>query len=420
MFPPLRVLIVDDAVTYRRAASAVLADLPGVEVVGAAANGKIALQRIEQLAPDLLLLDLEMPEIDGLELLRRLRAAGSDIGAIMLSAGSAHAAQATLEALELGALDFVLKPSGGTIDENLGRLQKELRQKIDDYVRVRTIRQILRSGNSAGPGNNGRLERSVGSLLRAGVEVASGQLSIARNPESIEACPANVHAERPKGPAHPQDLRPTESIGCVGSNKIETPRSHGLGKPEVVALGISTGGPQALVQMLPKLSSDFRVPVLIVQHMPPIFTRSLANDLDQRCALRVCEAAQGQRVLPGWIYIAPGGKQMKVSRDDGAVVIELTDDPPENSCRPSVDYLFRSVAEVYRGKAVGVIMTGMGNDGTRGCRLLKQQGAPIVAQDQATCVVFGMPKELVEQGIADVVAPLDGIAAEITRLVGKG
>jgi two-component system chemotaxis response regulator CheB len=125
-------------------------------------------------------------------------------------------------------------------------------------------------------------------------------------------------------------------------------------------------------------------------------------------------------VLPGWIYIAPGGKQMKVSRDDGAVVIELTDDPPENSCRPSVDYLFRSVAEVYRGKAVGVIMTGMGNDGTRGCRLLKQQGAPIVAQDQATCVVFGMPKELVEQGIADVVAPLDGIAAEITRLVGKG
>jgi two-component system chemotaxis response regulator CheB len=172
--------------------------------------------------------------------------------------------------------------------------------------------------------------------------------------------------------------------------------------------------------MLPMLSRDLRVPVLIVQHMPPLFTRSLADDLDQRCGLRVCEAAQGQRVLPGCVYIAPGGKQMRVLPDKEAVIVDLNDDPPENSCRPSVDYLFRSVAEVYGGNAVGVVMTGMGSDGTRGCRLLKDRGAPIVAQDQASCVVFGMPRGLIEQGIADVVAPLDQIAAEIVRLVGKG
>lgn len=171
--------------------------------------------------------------------------------------------------------------------------------------------------------------------------------------------------------------------------------------------------------MLPSLPKDLPVPVLLVQHMPPVFTRSLAEDLDTRCGLRVCEAVDGQPVVPGRVYIAPGGRQMMAERRDGAVAIRITDDPPENSCRPSVDYLFRSVADVWGGKAVGVIMTGMGSDGAKGCRLLKKHGAAIVAQDQATCVVFGMPREIVEERVADVVAPLDRIASEITALVGR-
>ena len=379
MEQPLRVLIVDDSVTYRRVASSVLAEFPGVEVVGSAANGKIALQRIEQLSPDLLLLDVEMPEIDGLELLRRLRAEGSEIGAIMLSAATANAAKATLQALALGAFDFVEKPCGGTLEENSGRLRKQLRQKIDDCIRARAIRQILRPGSCGGKKDSSSL------------------------PEGRSNVPSVPAAARQLAPS-PFPIRP----------------SLRTSKPQAVAVGVSTGGPQALTQMLPMLPKDLRVPLLIVQHMPPLFTRSLANDLDQRCGLRVCEAVQGERVFPGCVYIAPGGKQMKVSRENEAVVIDLSDDPPENNCRPSVDYLFRSVAQVYGGDAVGVIMTGMGSDGTRGCSLLKDRGAAIVAQDEATCVVFGMPRGLIEQGIADVVAPLDRIAAEITRLVGRG
>ena len=160
------------------------------------------------------------------------------------------------------------------------------------------------------------------------------------------------------------------------------------------------------------------MPVLIVQHMPPIFTRSLADDLDRRCALRVCEAADGQPVVPGWILIAPGGKQMKVEQGDPSPIVRITDDPPENSCQPSVDYLFRSVADVYGRRAVGVLMTGMGNDGAAGCRLLHRRGAALLAQDEASCVVFGMPREPIEEGIAKAVS-LEDMAGEIVRLVGQ-
>jgi two-component system chemotaxis response regulator CheB len=172
--------------------------------------------------------------------------------------------------------------------------------------------------------------------------------------------------------------------------------------------------------MLPCLPANLGVPVLIVQHMPPMFTKSLADDLNRRCALRVYEASDGQTVSPGNVLIAPGGKQMKIERTGGHIAVHITNDPPENSCKPSVDYLFRSVSEIYGKKALGVIMTGMGNDGTRGCREMKQQGAMIIAQDEATCVVFGMPKGPIDEGIADVIAPLGDIASEIVRLVGKG
>jgi two-component system, chemotaxis family, protein-glutamate methylesterase/glutaminase len=187
-----------------------------------------------------------------------------------------------------------------------------------------------------------------------------------------------------------------------------------------LAIGISTGGPKALTTMLPQLPGDLRVPVLIVQHMPPVFTKSLADDLDHRCRLRVYEAADGQPVRAGEILIAPGARQMKIERTAEGVVARITDDPPENSCRPSVDYLFRSLAAVYGAKCLAAIMTGMGNDGAAGCRLVKARGGLVAAQDEASCVVFGMPRQPIEEGIADVVAPLDRLAAEIVLLVEKG
>jgi two-component system, chemotaxis family, protein-glutamate methylesterase/glutaminase len=366
---PLRVLIVDDTVTYRKVASMARADLADVEVVGTAANGKIALQKIEQLAPDLLLLDVEMPEINGVELLRQLKTANRNLGVIMLSAVTVEGAAATVEALELGAFDFVSKPCEGSAEVNVSRLRKELHQKIQDYIRTRSIRQALQlPPNKTLAGGNGN-------------------------------APLAAAGSRPA------------RVSTVAERTV---------RPQVIALGISTGGPQALSRMMPALPKHLPVPLLVVQHMPPMFTRSLARDLDERCQLHVCEAADGQRILPGEAYIAPGGRQMKVQRENGDAVLRITDDPPENNCRPSVDYLFRSVAEVYGGNAVGVIMTGMGNDGTRGCRMLKSRGAAIVAQDEASCVVFGMPREPVEQGIADVVASLDAMAGELTQLAAGG
>ena len=365
----LRVLVVDDTVTYRKIVGSLLAEMPGVEVIGTAPNGKIALEKVEQLRPDLLLLDVEMPEVNGLDVLRHLRASGAQTGAMMLSALTAQGATTTVQCLELGAFDFVLKPSGGSMDANVELLRQELRPRLVAFARKHNVQAIL-----------------------SGVAVP----------------PRMGHATIPVARVtSPDRLRPQPPVNATAV-------------PQIVGIGISTGGPKALTEMLPRLPGDLPVPVLIVQHMPPVFTKSLAEDLDRRCKLRVREAQDGDEVQPGMILIAPGGKQMRVWREGPRDMIRITDDPPENSCRPSVDYLFRSVASVYGANSVGVIMTGMGSDGSIGCRAIKDHGGQIIAQDEASCVVFGMPRPPIEEGIADVVAPLGNLAAEIVRLTGKG
>ena len=356
----MRVLVADDAVAYRAIITKILGQVPGVEVVGVAANGRIALQKAEQLRPDLMTLDVEMPEIDGLEVLRRLQSMGLNVGVIILSSFNKDVAQSTLEALSLGAFDFVVKPRGDDPQTNAAKLRNELAFKIEAFRKAREIRNILHE-------------------------------------------------------------RKTPAVAVHGAAKGSARPAQDFGKPwkaNVVTIGISTGGPPALTQLLPRLPADLAVPVLIVQHMPAMFTRSLADDLDRRCAVRVCEAADGQLITPGWVYIAPGGKQMKVESGEPLPVIRITNDPPENSCQPSVDYLFRSVAEVYGRNTLGIIMTGMGNDGSAGCQLLSRHGATLLAQDEASCIVYGMPREPIEQGIAKAV-PLDGMADEIMRLMKR-
>ncbi len=357
----LKVIVVDDTVLYRKIVSDVIAEIPGVEVVGTAHNGKAALLKIKTLQPDLLTLDIEMPEMSGLELLERLRIEAPDVGAVMLSTLTQEGGLMTMRALELGAFDFIPKPQSGTMAENKTAVKNALEPILRAYSRIRRNKRV----------------------------------------------PVFHHS-----PGAPKPLRAASYPPLAIKSACKR-----AGSSSIIGIGISTGGPNALARMLPKLPADIGVPVVIVQHMPPMFTQSLARSLDGKCALDVHEAKNGEPLRPNVVYIAPGGKQMKIvaGADGRQRVIKITDDPPENSCKPSVDYLFRSIAELYVGRSTGVIMTGMGSDGTAGLKLMKSNGAVVIAQDESSCVVFGMPKDPIQQGIVDVVAPLDAISQEILK-----
>ncbi len=366
---PLRVLVVDDTVIFRKILSDALTDLPGVEVVGSAHHGKMALDRIKTLQPDLVTLDIEMPEMGGLEVLQALRSSGSDVGVIMVSSFTRRGSELTIRALELGAFDFITKSTEGDYAHNRENIRSALAPLIKAYAQRREIHAILH-----------------------GVRAAPG----------LTAPPAIKPVPRPETSQVSQLFQP------------------GIGKtrPDLVLIGVSTGGPSALAMVIPALPANLGVPVLIVQHMPPMFTRTLAESLDKQSALRVKEAEHDELALPNCVYIAPGGKQMKVAVGQGGkALIQISDDPPENNCKPSVDTLFRSAALHFPGRACAVIMTGMGNDGALGLRLIKRQPAQVIAQDEATCVVFGMPKEAIATGLVDVISPLDGIAGEIRKVV---
>lgn len=369
----LRVLVVDDTIVYRKAVSDIIAEIPGVELAGVAHNGKIALAKIQSLKPDILTLDIEMPEMNGIEVLAELQKNHPGIGAVMLSTLTAEGSEMTLRALELGAFDFILKPQSKNQTEG----KKEIKAALEPILKA-----FAKSKNA--------------SFLISRKGLIPSPLQAKKTPTGQPSLPTRVF--KPLG---------------------QKPAAMRRGKSEIVAIGISTGGPNALNQMLPKLPGDLGVPVLIVQHMPPVFTKSLATSLDKKCALTVKEAVNGENILPNVVYIAPGGKQMKlVAGTDGQHRrIKITDDPPENSCRPSVDYLFRSVADYYVGRATAVIMTGMGSDGTLGLGLLKEKSAYIIGQDEGSCIVYGMPKAPAELGYLDIIVPLNRIADEIVSSV---
>jgi two-component system, chemotaxis family, protein-glutamate methylesterase/glutaminase len=367
---PLRVLVVDDTVLYRKIVSDVLAANPDVEVVGSAHNGKAAISKLASLKPDLLTLDIEMPEMNGLQVLEHIQKQAPHIGAIMLSTLTHEGGAMTMKALELGAFDFIPKPQSGTMAENRQKIEAAIKPMIRAFQRSAWISGRLKSASPVG-------RPASLSTPRKGVPAATTRRT-------------SPHLKRSKA--------------------------------EIIAIGISTGGPNALAKMLPMIPKDIGVPILVVQHMPPMFTQSLANSLANKCAVAVREARQGEPITPNTVFIAPGGKQMKIvaGADGKSRVIKITDDPPENSCKPSVDYLFRSVAHHYVGRATGVIMTGMGSDGTEGLKLMKQNGATIIAQNEATCVVYGMPREAAETGLADEVLPLNQIADMILKTVRVG
>ncbi|HKX27434.1 MAG TPA: chemotaxis response regulator protein-glutamate methylesterase [Blastocatellia bacterium] len=358
----IRILVIDDAVMIRRIISDVLSKDPMLEVVGTAANGKIGLAKLAQLRPDVIIMDVDMPELDGLHTLRMLRKTHPSLPVIMFSTLTEHGAAALMEALALGASDYVTKPSAaGSLPIAAKRVEDELVPKI------KALCSSL--------------------LVPANPALTRGRLSGAAIP-----------------PASP---KPRSAV------------RHQFRRIEVLAIGVSTGGPNALADLIPALPADFPVPILIVQHMPPIFTRLLAERLEAKSSFRVREGATGEVVMPGQVWIAPGGYHMVVEREGGRIRLRTHQDPPENSCRPAVDVLFRSVVKVYGAGTLALVLTGMGQDGLRSCGAIREAGGQILAQDEPTSVVWGMPGFVAQAGLADRVLPLNQLAPEIVRRVSK-
>jgi two-component system chemotaxis response regulator CheB len=353
--PKIRVLVVDDAVVVRKLITETLCQDPGLEVAGIAANGKIALQKIPQLSPDILTLDVEMPEMDGLATLREIRKLYPKLPVIMFSTLTQKGAMATLEALSLGASDYVTKPSNvGGVSEGMERLRQDLIPKIK--IHCRHIQPV---------------------------------------PTAL-GTPVPLH-----GPA----------------SSFATPKPPRSGPIELVCIGTSTGGPNALADVFANLPGKFPVPIVIVQHMPPLFTAMLAERLTTHSRIPCHEGVEAMPVAAGHAYIAPGGKHMELKRTSTGTVLHLHEGPQENSCRPAVDVLFRSVPAAYSGPVLGVIMTGMGQDGLRGCEIIREHGGHILVQDEATSVVWGMPGYAAKAGYANKILPLPQIAGEIERRV---
>lgn len=351
----IRVLVVDDSVVIRRLLTDILSQDPEIEICGIASNGRLALAKLPQLNPDIVTLDIEMPELDGLSTLPLLRKDYPKLPVIMFSTLTERGAVATLDALALGATDYVAKPA------------------------------------------------NVGSVS-AGMQSVKEQLL----PKIKALCPFN----RPLAAAAPVRpfVRPAMPLQAVRAAKT----------CDIIAIGSSTGGPQALAAVLTKLPANLPVPIVIVQHMPPVFTQHLADRLNKESALTVKEAASGETLQPGHVFIAPGDFHMEVRRVGTAVKTVLTQTPPENSCRPAVDVLFRSVASVYGAGVLGAVLTGMGQDGMRGSEQIVHDGGTVIAQDEASCVVWGMPRAVAEAGLARSILPLSSIATELSRLAAIG
>lgn len=365
----ISVMVVDDSVVVRRLIVDALGGLPDIRVVGTAANGRIALGKLAQLAPDVVTMDIEMPELDGISTVRELRRTDRDLPVIMFSTLSAAGAAATLDALAAGATDYVTKPA------NVGSVQASIQAVRDQLVpRIRALGGGSRRGTGA--------------------------------PRPPTAGPAPL---RPlaAAPPHPAVAPPASGPALTG-------------RVDMLAIGASTGGPDALAKLLSALPAELPVPVLVVQHMPPVFTKMFAERLNRTCALRVVEAENAMPIAAGAVYIAPGDRHLEVLQRGAGRVTRLTGAAPENSCRPAVDVLFRSIAKHYGGATLAVILTGMGADGRRGCEELRATGAEVVAQDEQSSVVWGMPGAVVEAGLAHHVLSLTQIAPFLNSRMTAG
>lgn len=351
---PIKVMVVDDSTVMRTMLRNTLQEDTDIEVVAQAVNGKLALPRVSYYAPEIMILDNEMPEMTGLELLEILRKENPEVGVIMFSSHTVEGAKVTIEALNLGALDFVTKPGADDGDPK-------------DYIKRKLVTMIK---------------------------------SIVRD--------RRKHAEPVPTPAPKIVQKPVVVSPPIGRGMVDA-----------VAIGISTGGPAALRELSKMIKNRLHGSIFIVQHMPPIFTKQMANSLNEDSPMDVVEGADGMTVQGGYAYIAPGGKHMIVEQKEGVPRIKILDTEPELNCKPSVNVLFRSVAAVYGKRAAAFIMTGMGNDGYEGIKVMKQTGSPLFAQTEDSCLVYGMPAGPTKDGLVDESLDIQGIAVKIQTLLGK-
>jgi two-component system chemotaxis response regulator CheB len=373
----LKVMVIDDSVLYRKVLTDALGTISDVEVVDTANSGTVALSKLERIKVDFVTLDFEMPGLNGIQTLIQIKKKFPNVEVIMVSTCTMEGAEVTFKALENGALDYITKPECPTVQQNINFLSKEFIERVS-AIRVRKkslAKQTIFERHG-----------TTGSVTKPETKVMSNKVTSTKNNLSI---------------AHGRMQRLMKTMGRV----------------EVVVIAVSTGGPSALSRLIPLLPDSLRVPVLVVQHMPATFTNALARNLDGKSSIKVVEANDGMVMEKGTVYIAPGGQQMKAVKENNISKIVITDDPPVNNCKPSADYMINAIKNVYKNNVLGVILTGMGRDGANSLKALHDLGCKVIAQDEKTCVVYGMPKEAVKLGAVDVQLPIEKIAAEIVDSV---
>lgn len=390
----ISVMICDDSALMRNLIGRIINDIDGFEVIAKAENGQDLLDKIKEKTPDVILLDIEMPVMNGIEFLKKRRELGLDIPVIVLSSITTEGAAVTMQCLELGATDFISKPGGTSVTLKISDVSTDIVDYVASYGRVHAIMSGKKIPEAEYFIQQAKLKEAERFVIQKKGEEAAKKAT-----ESVSKILPQPKFSAPK---------PKEPVVII-------PDKEG-GKIEIIAIGISTGGPNALREMLKDFDKEIKQPVVIVQHMPAGFTNEFANSLDLVCPLDVSEAKDGEPLLGGHIYIAPGGSHMIVEKRPISNIIRITNTEPRNGHRPSADVLFESVASVYENKALGVIMTGMGRDGAVELAQMRKKGAWTLGQDEASCIVYGMPKVAWEMGGVQKQVALKDLASQINRL----
>ena len=412
----IRVLIADDSSFMRKVLSDLFTSAPDFEVVGTAPDGSEAVKLVSRLKPDLVTMDVNMPIMNGLQALEVIMES-CPTPVVMLSSLTKKDADETIRALQLGAVDFITK-AGGSVSR-IDTIKDEILEKSRNAATAK-VKKIINNENILGKKQEAANLKRINILERKGVTTPNRGINSSSVVASRLKPVSHVTATSRTSSVLSHHSSVTEKIAKRDNPYLKMRQAHGgaSGERKLIALGTSTGGPKALQYVVPKLPADMPCGMVIVQHMPAGFTKSLAERLDDMSQVKVKEAEDMEPILPGCVYIAPGDYHMEITGNGSQRVISLNQNPPLAAHRPAVDIMFDSVAQ-YGGDVVSVILTGMGCDGTAGMKKIKKAGGYVIAESQETCVVYGMPKAVVDAGLSDEVLPVQNIAEAIMNAVRK-